>query len=177
MTLYDFQRVFTPFVKALGVKVNPAQAEYFFKEFKDSHTIDFSRACTELAMGKAKELPDLSLFREYVLGAKEMRLEREKNTQGGGAQQYMIGHHEKQIDEWDELFVKCTSLYLRKVRLGLNAVIAEEAKARIRETLLSKSFSSHKFTWVTPEGLTPQEWLLMKISLPTQPKELMVWPK
>jgi hypothetical protein len=77
MTRKEFEQSMTMMCKALGIAINPTQANTFFDEFKHHDTRDFAHACRELSMGQPGYLPKLVFFRDNVVAAKEMRQARE----------------------------------------------------------------------------------------------------
>ena len=152
MTRPEFDKAFFLMAEALGLKgkVPRLQVELFFEEFGKGHASDFLRACKELGMGNAGYLPKLTIFREYIAGAREMRLDQEKKKEEQEAASFFSGH--AKIQNRDPIEKSLAKLNSRMIIGGVRKTAARlipEWLANPENEQWAKAHSSKKDIGIT----------------------------
>lgn len=78
MTMKEFESAMSPMLQALGVKMNKYQKALYYEEFGGRLYKDFQAACKFCGMGRAGYLPNVSVLKDSVSAATEMRQEAER---------------------------------------------------------------------------------------------------
>ena len=173
MTRQEFDQAFRPMCQALGVKVNQAQADYFFHEFGRDDPRDFAHACRELAMGNPGYLPKLDFFRSNVVAAKDMRMERERQERAGRESSFfqwapnkVVSSGDRGDEQYAPIFAKCC------VKLMLSgpedrAVATQFCEARLHHP----GFVAWMQSWETRSGQVALDWLQAQLHKGTRPQQ------
>jgi len=159
MTRQEFDTTFKPMCKALNVGINQQQATIFWDEFKAHDYRDLAHACRELSMGNPGYLPKLVFFRDNILAAKEMRLDREK-ARATKVHEFGSGG---MGNDYDLRFGKLCSLNITEIIVKQSDLGARKAKLEIMQALNDPDFDGHTFNWVAPNGMRPQVWLRTEV--------------
>lgn len=147
----DFDQIIKPFAEALQVKMTRQQAEYYWLEYQNFDKRDFATACQQLGMGTPGRLPTASFFRDNIVAAMEMRIEREKG-QDKRSVRYMLERGPTHEHPMEALFAKCCGAICWHDPV--------KASMFIRESLKNADFLKWCTEWRTKDGEMANVFLL-----------------
>ena len=155
MLRHDFDHILKNFSEALQVKVNRAQAEFYWNAYKHYEKEDFAMACQQLGMGTPGKLPNPNFFGDNIAAAKEMRLAREKGMEKRQVQ-YMLQHGPKTSDDpMESMWAKCCcALVLHEPK---------KAASFVRGCLSLEKFAQWCESWRTESGEVASMWLACQL--------------